>query len=62
VGEIAVPLRLKVGADELSFISTVTTFGTATEVTVSELSIESFFPADARTTVALQAFAYQQEA
>lgn len=46
---IAVPLRLRAGADELAFISTVTTFGTATDVTVSELSIESFFPADAET-------------
>ena len=37
-----------------SFISTVATFGTAVEVTASELSIESFFPADEqpRTAVA----------
>jgi hypothetical protein len=37
---------------ELSFISTVTTFGTALDVTVSELSIESFFPADEATEAA----------
>lgn len=48
--DIAVPLRLRAGDDaELAFISTVTTFGTATDITVSELSIESFFPADAQT-------------
>jgi transcriptional regulator with XRE-family HTH domain len=48
-GDIAVPLRLAAGGRELAFISTVTSFGTATEVTLSELSIESFFPADAAT-------------
>src|SRR3954469_8324465 len=52
-GEIAVPLRLRAGDDELAFISTATTFGTATDVTVSELAIESFFPADAATAYAL---------
>ena len=34
---------------ELSFFSTVATFGTAVDVTVAELSIEAFFPADAET-------------
>jgi transcriptional regulator with XRE-family HTH domain len=54
-GAIAVPLRLRHDGGELSFISTVTTFGTALDVTVSELSIESFFPADAATAEALRA-------
>jgi MmyB-like transcription regulator ligand binding domain len=55
-GSIAVPLRLRAGdgALELAFISTATTFGTATDVTVSELAIESFFPADAATARALE--------
>ena len=48
-GEIAVPLRLRHDHGVASFISTVTTFGTAVDVTVAELSIESFFPADAAT-------------
>jgi transcriptional regulator with XRE-family HTH domain len=48
--ELAVPLRVHgPGGRILSFISTVATFGTAVEVTASELSIESFFPADAMT-------------
>jgi hypothetical protein len=47
--EIAVPLRIRADGTELSFISTATTFGTAVDVTVSELSIESFFPADDTT-------------
>ena len=48
-GEIAVPLRLRHGDGELRFISTITTFGSAVDVTVSELSIEAFFPADDAT-------------
>jgi len=54
-GSVAVPLRLRAGDAELAFISTATTFGTATDVTVSELSIESFFPADDATAAALPA-------
>ena len=55
--EIAVPLRIRHGDHELTFISTVTTFGTAVDITVSELSIESFFPADAATAQLLGAAA-----
>ena len=47
------PLRLRTGSGDLAFISTVATFGTAVEVTASELSIESFFPADAATAAAM---------
>ena len=36
-------------APELSFFSTITTFGTAVDVTVSELAVEAFFPADEQT-------------
>jgi len=56
-GAIAVPLRIRHGDAELAFISTVTTFGTAVDVTVSELSIESFFPADAATAAAVRELA-----
>ena len=48
-GAIAVPLVLRDGDRELAFFSTVATFGTAVDVTVAELSIEAFFPADADT-------------
>lgn len=57
VDDIAVPLRLRVGDAELSFLSTLTTFGTATDITVAELSIESFFPADRATADAVLALA-----
>ena len=53
-GGIATPLRLNTEHGELAFISTVTTFGTAIEITVAELSIESFFPADARTATVMR--------
>jgi hypothetical protein len=56
-GDIAVPLRLRAGDAELAFISTLTTFGTATDITVAELSIESFFPADAATAAAVSELA-----
>jgi len=39
---------------ELAFFSTITTFGTAVDVTVSELSVEAFFPADAATAARLR--------
>jgi hypothetical protein len=35
----------------LSFISTIATFGTAVDVTLSELSIEAFYPANAQTAM-----------
>lgn len=59
-GDIAVPLRLRVGDDELTFISTVTTFGTATDVTLAELSIEAFYPADDATANAIRALVAAQ--
>jgi transcriptional regulator with XRE-family HTH domain len=54
--EILTPLmRLRVpDGRELSFFATVATFGTAVEVTTSELSIELAFPADAATAEALR--------
>ncbi len=53
-GDVMVRLRLSaVDGGELSFFSTVTTFGTAVDITVSELSIEAFFPADAATAETL---------
>ena len=52
--DIAVPLRVRHGEIELSFINTKTTFGTAFDVTVSELSIESFFPVDTQTADAMR--------
>ena len=49
-----VPLVLRADAGELRFFSTIATFGTALDITVEELSIESFFPADEATAAALR--------
>lgn len=46
---IAVPLELESQAGPLSLLSTTTVFGTPVEVTLAELGIETFFPADAAT-------------
>jgi len=54
---VAVPLRIRAADQVLSFISTIATFGRATDVTVAELSIESFYPTDTTTADALRAFA-----
>ncbi len=48
--DVFVPLRLRVDGRELSFFSTIATFGTPVDITVAELAIESFYPADAATT------------
>ena len=50
-----VPLVLRTKSGELSFFSTLATFGTALDVTVAELAIEAFFPADKETEAALRA-------
>jgi transcriptional regulator with XRE-family HTH domain len=52
---VFVPLELETSAGVLSFISTTTVFGTPVDVTVSELALECFFPADASTAAHLQA-------
>ena len=53
-GEVVVPLRVRHGDRELAFFSTVATFGTPLDVTVSELAIESFFPANPETAAVLR--------
>jgi len=56
---IVVPLQLRVGDMILSLISTTTVFGTPIDITLSELALETFFPADAATGEALRALAAQ---
>src|SRR6185295_15312689 len=55
----AVPFRLATDAGVLSFISTTTVFGTPVDVTLSELALESFFPADPATAATLRTLAQQ---
>jgi transcriptional regulator with XRE-family HTH domain len=53
-GDVVISLRLRHEHTELSFLSTVATFGTPLDVTVAELAIESFFPADEPTAATLR--------
>jgi transcriptional regulator with XRE-family HTH domain len=50
---VAVPFQLASEDGILSFLSTTTVFGTPVDITLSELALESFFPADAPTADAL---------
>jgi transcriptional regulator with XRE-family HTH domain len=49
----AVPLQLRTSRGELRLMTTITTFATAVDVTVSELRLEAFLPADAATAAVL---------
>ncbi len=62
LADIAVPLVVRSPQGLLRFISTTTIFGTPVDVTLQDLAIESFFPADAATQVALQAQAQARTA
>jgi hypothetical protein len=52
--EILLPLELRHGDGELRLFSTVTTFGTPLDITLSELAIEAFYPADDATAAVLR--------
>jgi transcriptional regulator with XRE-family HTH domain len=54
---IVVPLRLATPAGILSLISTTTVFGTPVDLTLSELALETFFPADQETAKVLRRIA-----
>jgi hypothetical protein len=43
---LLIPMRVTVGDNELSLFTTITTFGTPRDVTLDELALELFFPAD----------------
>ena len=47
--DIILPLRLHSGDRQLAFLSTISTFGTAHDITAAELTIEAFYPANPAT-------------
>ena len=49
----AVPLELRTPRGELRLMTTITSFATAVDVTISELKLEAFLPADEATAAAL---------
>jgi len=59
--EMVIPFRLITEAGLLTFFSTTMMFGTPVDITLSELAIESFFPADAETGEKLRALAAEDK-
>ena len=49
-----IPWQVGIGGAELSFFTTLTSFGTPQDITLDELAVELFFPADDQTETALQ--------
>jgi transcriptional regulator with XRE-family HTH domain len=52
---VALPFRMRFGDEVLSFISTTMIFGTPVDITLSELALETFFPADDLTAERMRA-------
>ena len=51
---VAIPFRMRLDGEVLSFISTTVIFGTPVDITLSELAIETFFPADESTAARMR--------
>jgi transcriptional regulator with XRE-family HTH domain len=60
--DIVLPFELATEAGVLAFFSTITVFGTPIDVTLSELALECFYPADAATAEILQRAAKARQA
>jgi transcriptional regulator with XRE-family HTH domain len=56
----ATPLRIATNRGTVSFLNTITIFGTPTDVTLSELALEMLFPADAETVAIVRALAAEE--
>jgi transcriptional regulator with XRE-family HTH domain len=54
---VAIPFKLRFGGDVLSFMSATMIFGTPLDVTLSEMALETFFPADEFTADRLRKMA-----
>ena len=53
-GGVLIPLQFRMPGGILSFLATTMVFGTAVDITLAEMTVEAFFPADAATAAALQ--------
>ena len=54
---VAIPFRMRLGGEVLSFFSTTMIFGTPVDITLSELALETFFPADDSTASRMRGMA-----
>ena len=52
---VAIPFKMRYEGEVLSFISTTMVFGTPVDITLSELALETFFPADELTAARMRA-------
>jgi transcriptional regulator with XRE-family HTH domain len=53
-GDVVIPFQLMMGDTLLSLFGTTTVFGTPVDITLSELTLETFFPADSATAEILR--------
>jgi transcriptional regulator with XRE-family HTH domain len=60
-GALIVPLRYRTPAGVLSLFSTTTVFGTPRDVTIAELAIETFYPADSATGTLMRSLTPHRE-
>jgi transcriptional regulator with XRE-family HTH domain len=54
---VAIPFKLRHDGEVLSFFSTTMVFGTPVDITLSELALETFFPADDLTAARMRRIA-----
>ncbi|MGC5054419.1 helix-turn-helix domain-containing protein [Micromonospora sp. DT48] len=47
--DVVLPMILRIDGRELRLFSTITTFGTPVDITIDEIAIESYYPADAES-------------
>jgi transcriptional regulator with XRE-family HTH domain len=59
---VAIPFKMRLDGETLSFISTTMIFGTPVDITLSEIAVETFFPADDVTAERLRAMAVKLDA
>lgn len=57
---VAMPFLFRTEAGVLTLLSTITVFGTPADITLQELALETFFPADAATAALLRGIAAAQ--
>ena len=52
--DVVIPMIIRIGGRELRLFSTITTFGTPMDITLDEVAIESYYPADAESAAYLE--------
>ncbi len=58
---VAIPFKMRYGGEVLSFFSTTMVFGTPVDITLSELALETFFPADELTAARMRSIAARMD-